>query len=250
MRHHLLLSIGLFVATASAEDSPVKVWPMPATLPSLPPGATVTTYPMPRVDWIQRVQGNIAKAHKAPESIKLVFDGDSITDGWQGGGKEIWKERYAKYGAFDFGISGDRTEHLLWRLSQGQVDGLKPKLVAIMIGTNNTGNNSVEEIAEGIKTIVAEYRKRVPDAVILLQAVFPRGKKADDPQFAKIKSVNEIIAKLHDGEKVIYVDFGAKFLGADGSVNLSVMPDALHPNTEGYKIWADAIQSYIDKYLQ
>lgn len=223
---------------------------MPKTLPVVPQGATLSTFPAPRVEWLTRVSGNNAKAAQVKDSINLIFDGDSITDGWQRGGQEIWAQRYGKLGAFDFGISGDRTEHLLWRLSSGQVDNLKPKLVAIMIGTNNLGNNqSVEDTIAGVKAVVADYRKRLPDAVILLQGVFPRGATPDNPFRAKIKAVNQEIAKLADGDKVIYVDFGDKFLEPDGSLSPKIMPDALHPNAAGYQIWADAIQPIIDKYF-
>lgn len=223
---------------------------MPKTLPVVPQGATPSTFPAPRVEWLTRVSGNNAKAAQVKDPINLIFDGDSITDGWQGGGQGIWAQHYGKLGAFDFGISGDRTEHVLWRLSTGQVDNLKPKLVAIMIGTNNLGTRqSVEDTIAGVKAVVAEYRKRLPDSVILLQGIFPRGASPQDPYRAKIKAVNQEIAKLADGDKVIYVDFGDKFLEPDGSLSPKIMPDALHPNAAGYQIWADAIQPIIDKYF-
>ena len=161
----------------------------------------------------------------------------------------MWTERYDKLGAFDFAIAGDRTQHLLWRLAQGQVKGIHPKLIAIMIGTNNMWDNSPEEIADGVKAIVADYQKRCPGAAILLQAIFPRGELPTDPVRAKIKATNEIISKLGDGKKVIYVDFGDKFLNADGTISNEIMPDFLHPSPKGYQIWADAIQPIIDQYF-
>jgi len=217
--------------------------------PPLPAGANSAAVAAPKVDWFQRIQANNDHAQASASSIKLVFDGDSITDGWQSRGKEVWGQHYAALGAFDFGISGDRTQHVLWRLANGQVDNLKPSLIALMIGTNNLGSNTNEQIADGVAAIVQDYRKRCPDAVVLLQAIFPRGQKADDPLRARIKAINEIIAKLHDGKKVIYIDFGAKFLSADGTLSPDIMPDFLHPNAKGYQIWADAIQPVIDQYL-
>ncbi|MDD5351009.1 MAG: GDSL-type esterase/lipase family protein, partial [Chthoniobacteraceae bacterium] len=214
-----------------------------------PQGVNTATFPGPRGEWIQRSAANKEKAHANAEPIRLIFDGDSITDGWQGRGKQVWDERYGKFNAFDFGISGDRTQHVLWRLEQGQVDGLKPSLIALMIGTNNLGANTPEEIADGVKAIVAEYQKRCPGAVILLQAIFPRGQKAEDPSRAKIKAINEIIAKLGDGKKVIYIDFGDKFLSPDGTLSPEIMPDFLHPSAKGYQIWADAIAPIIAKYV-
>lgn len=243
----LLLPASLLVSSALAKES--AIWPMPASLPSLPSGVNPASFPMPRMDWVVRVKSNNDRAAQAADSIKLVFDGDSITDGWQGAGKQVWADHFSKYGAFDFGIGGDRTEHLLWRLSQGQMDKLHPKLIAIMIGTNNMGANSAEQIAEGVKTIVADYRKRCPDSTILVQGIFPRGNKATDPVRAKIKEVNRIIAGLADGDKVVYLDLGEKFLEADGTLSPEIMPDYLHPNTKGYQIWAEALQPVLDKYF-
>lgn len=185
---------------------------------------------------------------KVTQPITVIFDGDSITDGWQGGGRKIWDKTFASRGAFDFGISGDKTQHVLWRLSQGQVEGLDPKLVLIMIGTNNLGSNTAEEIAEGVGAVVAEYRKRLPNAVIVVQGIFPRGQSPADPSRATIKKINEMIAKLGDGKKVVYVDFGDKFLAADGTLPAEVMPDFLHPSEKGYEIWAEAITPVVDTY--
>ncbi|TSA36788.1 MAG: GDSL family lipase [Verrucomicrobiaceae bacterium] len=179
----------------------------------------------------------------------MIFDGDSITDNWQAEGKQIWAERYGKLDAFDFGISGDRTEHLLWRLSQGQMNNMHPRLIAIMIGTNNMFTNSEAQIAEGVKAVVDDYRRRCPDATILLQGIFPRGHEATDPVRSKIKTINNIIAGFADGNKIIYRDFGDKFLETDGTLSSDVMPDFLHPNVKGYQIWADAIQPVIDQFF-
>ena len=249
MKKHPILATVLLAASAFAQDAP-RVWPMPSVLPSHPPaGTNLAAYPFPKAEWLIRVKSNIDKAKSIASSIQLVFDGDSITDGWQGGGKQIWEAHYSKLNAFDFGISGDMTQHLLWRLSQGQVDGIHPKLIALMIGTNNMGTFSPEQIAEGVTAIVNEYRKRCPEAVILLQAIFPRGNLPDNPLRAKIKAVNGILSKLDDGKKVIYIDFGDKFLSADGTLSPEIMPDFLHPNAKGYEIWANAIQPVIDKYF-
>lgn len=247
MKLNVLLASLLFTGAAFAQTLP-PICPMPAPMPVLPEGVNSATYPAPRMDWTTRVLLTNQKAHQIANSIQLVFDGDSITDGWQGNGKAVWAERYGNLGAFDFGIGGDRTQHVLWRLAQGQVDGVHPKLIAIMIGTNNTGTNTVEEIADGVKAIVADYRKRCPEAVILLQAIFPRAEQPTDPARAKIKAINENISKLGDGKKVIYLDFGDKFLNADGTMSREIMGDFLHPTAKGYQIWADAIQPIIDRY--
>ena len=173
--------------------------------------------------------------------------GDSITDGWRNSGKEVWAANYDKLNATDFGIGGDQTQHLLWRLAHGQVDGLHPKMVALMIGTNNLFGPSDTEVAEGVATCVHEYQKHCPDAVILLQAIFPRGEKPNEPFREKLKQINAMLSKLADGKKVVYVDFGDKFLDADGTLPRDIMPDGLHPNAKGYAIWADAIRPQIEK---
>lgn len=234
----MVLLLGL--ATSGAAE---KVY----TPPTIPSGTNLAAFPQARHDWIARVQSNFDKAQG--KSYDLIFDGDSITDGWQGAGKEVWAQRYAALNAVDFGISGDKTEHVLWRLSKGQVDGMNPKLIVLMIGTNNTGRDSAEQIAEGIKAVVNDYLQRCPKAHLLLLAVFPRSANATDPVRLKINDINTQIAKLHDGKRVTYLDIGSKFLAPDGSLPKDVMPDLLHPNAKGYQIWADAIQSEIDKFF-
>lgn len=247
-KHAYLLVFLLLSSLAVAQDNP-GIWPMPSPLPSAPQGKNPAAYPLPRLDWFKRVINNNDKARPEASQIKLIFDGDSITDGWQTKGHNVWAERYGRLDAFDFGIGGDRTENVLWRLYQGQVDGIHPRLIALMIGTNNLSSNKVEEIVEGIQTIVADYQKRCPEAVILLQGIFPRGNLPTDPFRAKIRAINEVISKLGDGKRVIYIDFGNKFLEPDGTLSAEVMPDYLHPSEKGYRIWADAIQPVIDKYL-
>lgn len=217
------------------------------TPPVIPEGTNPATYPLPREDWIARVQNNFNKTQG--KQFDLIFDGDSITDGWQGAGKEVWAQRYGSLNAVDFGIGGDRTQHVLWRLSKGQVDGMNPKLIVLMIGTNNLGSNTNEQIADGVKAIVKEYLQRCPSAHLLLLAIFPRSANAKDPVRGLLAEVNSKIAPLDDGKRVTFLDIGSKFLAEDGSLSRDIMPDLLHPNAKGYEIWADAIQPVIDKYF-
>jgi len=243
----LLVSL-LFTGSAFAQITP-DIWPMPSPLPVIPKGTNSAIYPAPRTEWFVRVINNNARARPIAGSIQLVFDGDSITDLWQKNGKAVWDEHYGKLNAFDFGLGGDLTQSVLWRLAQGQMDGVQPKLIALMIGTNNLSSNTAEEIADGVKAIVADYQKRCPESTILLQAVFPRGEQPTNPLRAKIKAINEIISKLGDDKKIIYIDFGDKFLNADGTISREIMGDFLHPTEKGYQIWADAIQPIIDRYF-
>jgi lysophospholipase L1-like esterase len=220
-------------------------WPVPTP----PPGTTRATYPVPRLDWIGRFQGNLDKLKSGP--YELIFDGDSITDNWQGPGKEVWKARYGALKAADFGIGGDQVQHVLWRLQHGELDGQNPKLIMLMIGTNNGGEDP-KEIADGIKLLLNEYETRCPDAHILLLGVFPRGNDAD-PRTKQgrdwIAKINTLISTYDDGKRVTYLDIGAKFLTPEGTLTAEIMPDYLHPSAKGYQIWADAIQPVIDKYF-
>lgn len=179
----------------------------------------------------------IAKEGKA----QLVFLGDSITAGW-GSKKDIWDKAFGQYTPANFGIGGDRTQHVLWRIENGELETIKPKAVVIMIGTNNSGSDPAEGIANGVTKIVETVRAKQPQAKILLLAVFPRGEKASpNPGRDKLKQVNAIIAKLDDGKNIHFLDIGDKFLQPDGSLTKEIMPDFLHLSAAGYQIWADAI---------
>ena len=174
---------------------------------------------------------------------QVVFLGDSITAGW-GGQKALFEKEYGQYKAANFGIGGDQVQHVLWRVENGEFEGIKPKVAVLMIGTNNVGNpaHTPELIANGIKNIIDAIQKRSPDTKVLLLAVFPRAAKLTDAPRVKNQKVNDIIAKFDDGKKVHFFDIGAKFLTADGTLEKSVMPDLLHLNAASYKVEADAIR--------
>lgn len=210
----------------------------------VPPPENPAAVAAPKDDWYITVQQKFDRF--SAKHADILFDGDSITNRWETTGKETWT-RFAGHAA-DFGIEGDRTENLLWRLSKGQAAAVDPKLVVLMIGTNNSGRDSAAHIAEGIKTIVAEYEKDCPNAHIVLMGVFPRGKSANDPARLKVAAVNKQIATLDDGHRVSYVDIGAKLVEHDGSISPDMMPDFVHPTARGYVIWADAIQPFVEKY--
>ena len=212
--------------------------------------AASATDPAPRdAKWVARHDGFVAIAKKG--DVDLLFLGDSITDGWRGGGKAVWEKNFAPLKAANFGIGGDRTQHVIWRLQNGELDGIKPKLAVLMIGTNNLGGNKDEEIVAGIKAIIKELQTKSPSTKLLLLGIFPRSMKAEDPSRARIKHINSVIAKLDDGGKTIkYLDIGDKFLEADGTLPKSIMPDALHPNAHGYEIEAEAIMPAIKEMMK
>jgi lysophospholipase L1-like esterase len=210
--------------------------------------ANPATAAVPRNDWMVQHEGFNARAKKG--DVDVVFLGDSITAGWGGNGKAIWAERYAPLKAVNFGIGGDRTQHVLWRVQNGNFDGITPKAVVLMIGTNNTGSDTAPQIAEGVTAIVKEIQARTPATKILLLAVFPRNEKADNPARVKIAEINSIIAKLDDGKTVFFQDIGSKFLQPDGTLTREIMPDLLHLSPAGYQIWADAIQEKLTELLK
>ena len=187
--------------------------------------------------------------------IQVVFIGDSITDAWRRDEQNaIYRERWGKYNPLNLGISGDKTEHVLWRLENGELDGLQEgtKLVVMMIGTNNLGNppqSTPQDTAEGIKCLVQTIRQKLPQSRLLLLGVFPRGREATDPYRAKIKTINDAIARLDDGRQVRFLDISQHFLSEDRTLPEDVMPDQLHPSLKGYQIWADAIDPVIRRML-
>jgi len=178
--------------------------------------------------------------------VDLLFLGDSITDGWRGGGRAVWEKYWAPLKAANFGIGGDRTEHVIWRLRHGELEGIQPKLVVLMIGTNN--GDAAEDVALGIKTIIADINERSPASRILLLGIFPRGAKPAGR--GRNERVNAIISGYADNRRLVYMDIGQAFLTADGTLGADIMPDFLHPNEKGYQIWADAIHDQVKQMLQ
>jgi beta-glucosidase len=208
--------------------------------------------PVPRTDrYATNRQALVLKRAKdAPGDYGIEFIGDSIMQGWETGGKSVWQEFYGKRKAINFGVSGDRTQHVLWRFDQGQLDGIKAKVAVVMIGTNNSNNqdNTEADILAGVTAIVQQIRERQPDTKILLLGIFPRG-KTFSPQRGKILEVNEALARLDDGKNIFYLDFGSQLIGNDGTISKSIMPDALHPNAAGYRIWANAMEPKLKELL-
>ncbi len=181
----------------------------------------------------------------------IVFVGDSITQGWESKGKAEWTKNYAPYKSLNRGISGDETQHVLWRLENGETTGLNPKLFVVMIGTNNVGHGtaSPEKTAEGVKAIVDKLLALHPKSKVLLLSVFPRAEKPADKARENVVQLNKALSKMGDGSKVTYLDIFDKFLAADGTLSKDIMPDLLHPNAKGYAIWADAIRSKVEEVV-
>jgi lysophospholipase L1-like esterase len=214
----------------------------------------LSTTPAPRDDnWKKRVERDAAKAKQGGWDI--VFIGDSITDFWQNRGKAEWDKYFGQYKALNLGISADRTEHVLWRLDNGQLDNNQPKLFVVMIGTNNTGHRKLDEekpedTVAGIKAILDRLAQKAPDSKVLLLAVFPRGEKPADEKRVRNEQVNAEIQKFADNKRVFWMNINDKLLQPDGTLSKEIMPDLLHPNAKGYDIWAQAITPFVTKTVK
>ena len=208
--------------------------------------------PAPRGEewWQQRHRAINQRVAEVGERAQVIFIGDSITQGWEGAGKEVWERYYAPRQALNLGISGDRTQHVLWRLDHGNLEGLRPKAAVVMIGTNNSNgeDNTVEQIADGVRAIVQKLRTRLPGTKIILVAIFPRAENPG-PQRGKVLQVNQLLQRLGDNRDVFYVDFGYKFLNDQGLIPRELMPDYLHLSPAGYALWAESIEGLLAHLL-
>jgi lysophospholipase L1-like esterase len=241
------LAIAVLAWAARAQQAPVA-----STRPTASPAATTTrgasarlpqstTQPVPRggahARFLQQAkQGN----------IDLLFFGDSITAGW--GQNEVWKKYYTPLKAANFGIGGERTQHILWGIENGEVDGISPKVVVLLIGTNNLGGNTPEQIAEGITIIVRRLREKLPQSKVLLLGIFPREEKPGSMR-EKITQVNKTVSGLDDGKMIRYLDLGHKFMNAEGVISKEIMPDFLHLSVNGYEIWAESMQPLLTEMM-
>jgi len=208
-----------------------------------------TVVPVPREGgWIERHNSFNERVKKG--DVDLLLIGDSITQGWEGAGKDAWAKHYTPRKAVNLGIGGDRTQHVLWRLQNGNIAGIKPKLAVLMIGTNNSNgtDNTAEDIAAGIEAIVKNLRDNLPETKVLILGIFPRGEKPN-PQREKNAKASEIASKLADGQNVFFLDIGPKFLTEDGTLTREIMPDFLHLSPQGYTIWAEAIEPEVAKLM-
>jgi beta-glucosidase len=183
-------------------------------------------------------------------NVDLLWIGNSITHGWENQGKKIWDKYYAPRNAVNMGFSGDRTEHVLWRLDHSSFENISPKLAIVMIGTNNSNGEdyTAEEIADGIITICKRLRTQFPKMKILLLAIFPRNPEPS-AQREKNAKASLLASSIADGKTIYYMDINQKFLTDDGILTKNIMPDFLHPNETGYKIWAEAIESKVAELM-
>ena len=239
----LLLPLGMLFGQA-AHIAPNA--PTPA-LAQMPRAAS----PVPKAEnpnWMPQHEANVALVRKG--GIDVLFVGDSLTKCWSREGRDVWAARFAPLHAGNIGISGDCTQHVLWRLENGELEKIHPKAVVLLIGTNNiTAGDSPADIAKAVGAIVGEIRQRLPEARILLLGILPRSELASHPVRETVRSVNNLISKLQDVDHVTYLDIGDKLLQPDGSLTKEVTKDFTHLTANGYEIFAGAIQPIVERLL-
>ena len=243
LRMPLAVIAALLVLGASERDAAADDAPNYASTPVAQDAAWTADW------WHKRHRQKMEDAKK--RDIDLVFIGDSITHSWENDGAPVWRKYFKKRNALNLGFSGDRTEHVLWRLQNGALDNLSPSLVVIMIGTNNTGHrmDPAAHTADGIRRIVAECRERLPDAQVLVLGVFPRHRSPHNEMRQRNAAINEAIATLDELDQVHYLDLGNLFVNDDGTLRDDLMPDLLHLNHSGYTAWARGMQPTIKRLL-
>jgi lysophospholipase L1-like esterase len=249
------------LGAARAADGAAPAWPWAKY--GIAPTTNPACIPTQRTDWaLAYHNGMLELADK--QAVTVLFLGDSMmNDIWKSrslvyaervkeGGNPVWKKHYDPLHAANFGVSGDETGNLLWRITEGgALNGLKPTVVVLLIGINNLiRGQSAAQTAEGIGAVVGYLKTRLPETRTLLLGVFPCWQPATNPIRAKITQTNALIRPLHDGKQVFYLDLGDRFVEADGSILKEKLQDTLHPSEKGYAIWAEAMQPYLDDLLR
>lgn len=202
--------------------------------------------------WLDRHQQKLEEITQRKDEINLVFIGDSIVHAWEDLGENVWQQFYARHNPLNLGFAGDRTENVLWRLNNGQLSGLDPKLLVVMIGTNNIGHRSdpPEHTALGVKTILETLRRELPNSKILLLAIFPRGKDKSDKMRLLVNETNSLLKHFADQKWIHWLDINSAFLNDKGEIEKSVMEDYLHPNKPQYKVWAEAMDFTLTSLME
>lgn len=240
--------IGNLVAQSPPAPAPAK--PLPSSL-----------VPAPRADeWAQARQDELLRRAREEAPAKVLFVGDSITQAWEDGGKEVWQSRIAPLHALNLGNSGDRTEHVLWRLQQAPLTRLAAEHVVLLIGTNNLGHgtSNAEETLAGVKAVATLLVAQCPDATVHVIEIFPRGERPNTMR-GDICQINQALRTFVREENERAAAAGRKgarpplaihalgdaFVGADGVISKHVMPDFLHLSPKAYATWAAAIVPHL-----
>lgn len=213
------------------------------------------TTPSPRAteyDWMSVARWNQLHAEDvaiaAEGGVELLFIGDSIIQGWS---SSVWEKYFSPFNAVNFGIGGDHTGNLLWRLENGAVGTMQPKVVVLLVGVNNFGhlNETPEQVFAGITAVVNLLQTAFPTARILVNGVFPYGEAADTPQREQVAQLNNLLSTLNERDNVVFEDHGHLLLQADGTISPEIMGDFLHLTEKGYGIWAEAMRPTLYTWL-
>jgi lysophospholipase L1-like esterase len=234
----VLFSVALLACLVHAPANACEVQPADVAAPKL--GSDC----QPLAGWLSTHERFLVIANR--NRAQVVFIGDSITAHWRTRFKEHFLQEFGQYKAANFGIGGDRSQHVLWRVEDALFEASTPKVVVLMIGTNNAKSNLPSEVASGIRNIIDAIHEQSPTTKVLLHAILPRGAAK---LAAKNDQVNTKIATFHDGEGVYFLDIGPLFLDADGNIDRVLMPDLLHLSLEGYQVWADAIRHELETLI-
>ncbi|MEM1226880.1 MAG: sulfatase/phosphatase domain-containing protein [Planctomycetota bacterium] len=193
--------------------------------------------------WAERDAQLIQNARRG--GFRLAFLGDSITQGWEGRGKDVWNEFYADRNAINLGIGGDRTENVIWRLThRGNLKKVQPEVLVLLIGTNNTGHlmQDPKQVADGVERILEIIQTQMPNTKVVVHGIFPRGGDRFDAMRLNNIAINDRVRRMADGDRVLYLEIGDEFLEPDGTIAPEIMPDKLHLSEEGYRRWANALE--------
>lgn len=256
----------LALASLLAFNFPLLAGPAPlASPPPVASSANTALIPAGKLekdfyDWEQRH----TEILRIKDTVKpeIILIGDSITHLWGGPpnepkgnrGQQAWAHTFGSRPVLNLGFGWDRTQNVLYRIQQGELDGLHPRLVVIHIGTNNLAGtknaraNTPAEIAEAIGVIVDRVQEKCPDAAVVLMAVFPRGEKPANGHRIKIKEINERLAPLGQRHGVTLLDITTRLTNPDGTLSREIMPDFLHPAERGYAIWGEALKPHLPKH--
>ena len=237
----LILFVGLLVCGACDRG--------PSTEGKAPPTSTQTAQAYENGVWQLRRHAELNEMARRGD-IDLVFLGDSITQYWAEAGKEVWNKYYGRRKAANFGIGGDRTQHVLWRIEHGNFDGIHPKAIVLLIGDNNSiHGDTPQEIADGVSAVVQKLRDKIPESKILLLAIFPSGERPESPQRVRAMAANAIFQKVADGRMIRYLDIGDRFTNREGTISRTILPDFDHLSPSGYLLWAEAIEPFVKDIL-
>src|ERR1700741_543531 len=241
----ILIGTSCLLALASACQATVK----PPEEPK--PAKPVTLVPGENADMHER-NLELAQRARARTSAKLLWIGDSIPQGWETEAADVFDREFGMLAPLNLGVSGDRTEHVLWRLATGDYDGLRPKLVVVMIGTNNTGHrmDPPADIAAGIREILVQLKQRFPKATLALLAIFPCAETPESNARKNNEAVNALLPAIAKEQGAEWLDINRAFVDDKGALSRALMPDLLHPNRRGYEIWANAIRDSIKRWMK